>query len=81
MQLRNKDLSIMVDFFPTYIGGTSEISETKFLKRITFQNGQVSESVVNKRDMEREANERVCGYGYKCVGFNETIQRINFFAN
>jgi len=76
MQLQSKDANMMVDFYPVkYADGT--ISERLILKIVTFANAQQSKRYINKKDMQREVDSRVFGYGYQVTAFNTDAQLFN----
>jgi len=76
MQLTSKDAWMTVDFYPVkYMDGT--ISERLILKIVTFANAQQSKRYINKRDMQREVDSRVFGYGYQVTAFNTEPQLFN----
>ena len=76
MQLQSKDANMMVDFYPVkFADGT--INSRQMIKIVTFMGGTQSKSMINKRDMEREVDSRVNGYGYEVTGFHEIPQLFN----
>jgi len=76
MQLTSKDAWMVVDFYPVkYADGT--ISERLILKIVTFANAQQSKRYINKKDMQREVDSRVFGYGYQVTAFNTDAQLFN----
>ena len=73
MQLTSKDAWMTVDFYPVkYADGT--ISNRLILKIVTFANAQQSKRYINKKDMQREVDSRVFGYGYQVTAFNTDAQ-------
>jgi len=76
MQLTSKDAWMVVDFYPVkYVDGT--ISNRLMLKIVTFANAQQSKRYINKKDMQREVDSRVFGYGYQVTAFNTDAQLFN----
>jgi len=76
MQLTSKDAWMVVDFYPVkYMDGT--ISERLILKIVTFANARQSKRYINKKDMQREVDSRVFGYGYQVTAFNTDAQLFN----
>ena len=76
MQLTHPASTLTVDFYPVkFADGT--INSRQVLKVVTFMGGTQSKSMINKRDMEREVDSRVNGYGYEVTGFNEIPQLFN----
>jgi hypothetical protein len=76
MQLTHPASTLTVDFYPVkFADGT--INSRQVLKIVTFMGGTQSKSMINKRDMEREVDSRVNGYGYEVTGFNEIPQLFN----
>ena len=76
MQLTSKDAWMTVDFYPVkYMDGT--ISERLILKIVTFANSKQSKRYINKKDMQREVDSRVFGYGYQVTAFNTDAQLFN----
>jgi len=76
MQLTAQGGNMVVDFYPVkFADGT--INSRQVLKIVTFMGGTQSKSMINKRDMEREVDSRVNGYGYEVTGFNEIPQLFN----
>ena len=76
MQLTSKDAWMVVDFYPVkYADGT--ISNRLILKIVTFANAQQSKRYINKKDMQREVDSRVFGYGYQVTAFNTDAQLFN----
>jgi hypothetical protein len=57
---------MMVDFYPA-AGLTG-----KFVQVTSFQNKEMSERLISKRDMVDEANARIHGYGYQVMKFHTT---------
>ena len=67
---------MVVDFYPVkFADGT--INTRQVLKIVTFMGGTQSISMINKKDMQREVDSRVNGYGYKVIGFNTIPQLYN----
>ena len=76
MRLTSKDAWMTVDFYPVkYMDGT--ISERLILKIVTFANARQSKRYINKKDMQREVDSRVFGYGYQVTAFNTDAQLFN----
>lgn len=76
MQLTSKDGNMVVDFYPVkFVDGT--ISERQMLKTVTFMGGTQSMSMINKRDMQREIDSRVEGYGYIVTDMHTEPQLYN----
>ena len=47
------------------------------LKIVTFMNDQQSMSYINKKDMQREIDSRVEGYGYQVTEMHTEAQLFN----
>jgi hypothetical protein len=76
VQLSSNTGSMVVDFYPVkFADGT--ISTRQMLKIVTFMGGTRSISMINKKDMQREVDSRVNGYGYEVIGFNTIPQLYN----
>ena len=76
MKLSSNTGSMVVDFYPVkFVDGT--VSDRQVLKIVTFMGGTQSMSMINKRDMQREVDSRVHGYGYQVIGFNTIPQLYN----
>lgn len=76
MQLTSKDAHMVVDFYPVkYADGT--INNRHMLKIVTFMNDQQSMRYINKKDMQREIDSRVEGYGYEVTDMHTDPQLFN----
>lgn len=76
MQLTSKDANMIVDFYPVkYTDNT--ISTCYILKVVTFSNCQQSKRYISKKDLQREVDDRVIGYGYTVTDFHEIPQLFN----
>jgi hypothetical protein len=73
MQLTSKDGNMVCDFYPA--AGLTD----KFVQVTSFQGKEMSERLISKRDMEREANGRINQYGYEVTKFH-TLPRIKFMV-
>ena len=76
MQLTSKDGNMVVDFYPVKFA-TGEIHNRLMLKIVTFMNDQQSMRYINKKDMQREIDSRVEGYGYQVTDFHIEAQLFN----
>ena len=76
MQLTAQGGNLVVDFYPVKFA-TGEIHNRLMLKIVTFMNGTQSKSYINKKDVEREIDSRIHGYGYEVTAFNEVPQLFN----
>lgn len=63
MQLSHPAETLKVDFYP------HNILSDRYVKVVTFENGYESESLINKKDMEREIDSRLA-FGYTVTEFN-----------
>ena len=76
MQLTSKDANMIVDFYPVkFADGT--ISTLYILKVLTFANCKQSMRYISKKDLEREVNDRVEGYGYTVTDMHTEPQLFN----
>ena len=76
MQLTSKDSHMVVDFHPVkYADGT--ISNRHMLKIVTFMGSGQSKRYINKKDMQREVDSRVHGYGYEVTDIHTDYQLFN----
>ena len=73
MRLVSKDGNMVCDFYPA--AGLTD----KFVQVTSFQGKEMSERLISKRDMEREANARINEHGYKVTKFN-TFPRVKFMV-
>ena len=73
MRLVSKDGNMVCDFYPA--AGLTD----KFVQVTSFQGKEMSERLISKRDMEREANGRINQYGYEVTKFN-TLPRMKFMV-
>jgi len=73
MQLISQDGNMKVDFYPA--AGLSN----KFVQVTSFQNKEMSERLISKRDMIDESNARIHGYGYTVTKFH-TFPRIKMMV-
>ena len=76
MQLTAKGGNMVVDFYPVKFA-TGEIHNRLMLKIVTFMNDQQSMRYINKKDMQREIDSRVEGYGYQVTDFHTEAQLFN----
>ena len=76
MQLTSKGANMVVDFYPVKFAD-GEIHNRLMLKVVTFMGKSQSKSYINKKDMQREIDSRVEGYGYEVTAFNEVPQLFN----
>ena len=76
MQLTAKGGNMVVDFYPVKFA-TGEIHNRLMLKIVTFMNDQQSMRYINKKDMQREIDSRVEGYGYQVTNFHTEAQLFN----
>ena len=67
---------MVVDFYPVKFA-TGEIHNRLMLKIVTFMNDQQSMSYINKKDMQREIDSRVEGYGYQVTEMHTEAQLFN----
>lgn len=65
--------AMQVDFYPA-AGLTN-----KFVKVVSFDGAEMSESLISKKDMQREIDERIHGYNYKVIKFH-TSPRIKMMV-
>lgn len=65
--------AMQVDFYPA--AGLTD----KFVQVVSFDGAEMSERLLDKRDMQRQADERINQYGYKVVKFN-TQPRVKFMV-
>lgn len=56
--------AMQVDFYPA--AGLTD----KFVQVTSFDGAEMSERLISKREMERQADERINQYGYKVVKFH-----------
>lgn len=76
MQLTSKNANMVVDFYPVkYADGTT--NNRHMLKIVTFMKDQQSISYINKKDMGREIDSRVYGYGYEVTDIHTDPQFFN----
>ena len=76
MQLTSKDGNMVVDFYPVkFSDGT--MHNRLVLKVVTFMGQSQSKRYINKKDVEREIDSRVEGYGYKITKLNTIPQLFN----
>ena len=80
MKLYHPENTIQVDFYPVkYWDGT--ISERLIYKTVTFgvngPNPVVSKRYIHRKEMTREIDSRVLGYGYEVVVFPTVPQFFN----
>ena len=73
MQLTSKDGNMVCDFYPA--AGLTD----KFVQVTSFQGKEMSERLISKHDMEREANSRINEYGYEVTKFH-TQPRMKFMV-
>ena len=73
MQLISQDGNMKVDFYPA--AGLAN----KFVQVTSFQNEEMSERLISKRDMIDEANARIHGYGYQVTKFH-TDSRVKMMV-
>ncbi|WDS61114.1 hypothetical protein SBM3_00024 [Synechococcus phage S-BM3] len=76
MQLTAKGGTMVVDFYPVkFADGT--INNKHMLKVVTFMGKSQSKSYINKKDMQREVDSRVEGYGYEVTDMHTDYQLHN----
>lgn len=76
MQLTSKDGNMVVDFYPVkFADGT--INTRHIFKILTFAGSTQSKRYINKRDMTREIDSRVEGYGYEVTDMHTIPQLYN----
>ena len=76
MQLTAKCGTMVVDFYPVKFA-TGEIHNRLMLKIVNFGGDQQSKSYINKKDMQREVESRVEGYGYEVTDMHTIPQLFN----
>lgn len=76
MQLTSKDANMIVDFYPVKYADNS-ISTRYILKVLTFSNCTQSKRYISKKDLDREVNDRVEGYGYIVTDLHTEPQLFN----
>ena len=76
MQLTSKDGNMVVDFYPVKFADGTEHNRL-VLKVVTFCGQSQSKRYINKKDVEREIDSRVEGYGYKITKLNTIPQLFN----
>ncbi len=67
---------MIVDFYPVKYADNT-ISTRYILKVVTFSNCKQSKRYISKKDLQREVDDRVIGYGYTVTDFNEIPQLFN----
>ena len=67
---------MVVDFYPVKFA-TGEIHNRLMLKIVNFGGDQQSKSYINKKDMQREVESRVEGYGYEVTDMHTIPQLFN----
>jgi len=65
--------AMQVDFYPA--AGLTD----KFVQVVSFDGAEMSERLIAKRDMQRQADERINQYGYKVTKFH-TSPRIKMMV-
>lgn len=65
--------AMQVDFYPA--AGLTD----KFVQVTSFDGTEMSERLISKRDMERQADERINQYGYQVTKFH-TSPRVKFMV-
>jgi hypothetical protein len=65
--------AMQVDFYPA--AGLTD----KFVQVVSFDGAEMSERLIAKRDMQRQADERINQYGYKVTKFH-TSPRMKFMV-
>ena len=76
MQLTAKNGNMVVDFYPVkFADGT--INNRLVLKVVNFMTEHQSMRYITKKDMEREIDSRVNGYGYEVTGNHTDPQLFN----
>jgi|TARA_B100002019_G_C21099181_1_gene512622 hypothetical protein len=76
MQLTSKDGNMVVDFYPVkFADGT--MNNRHMFKSLTFMGQTQSKSYINKKDMGREIESRVEGYGYEVTDIHTIPQLYN----
>ncbi len=76
MQLTSLDGNMVVDFYPVKFSDGTEHNRL-VLKVVTFCGQSQSKRYINKKDVEREIDSRVKGYGYKITKLNTIPQLFN----
>ena len=64
MQLKSKDGYMVVDFYPA--AGLTD----KFVQVLSFDGKEMSERLINKKDMEYETNQRILVHEYEVTKFH-----------
>lgn len=67
---------MVVDFYPVKFADNT-ISTIYILKVLTFANCKQSMRYIHKKDLEREVNDRVEGYGYTVTDMHTEPQLFN----
>jgi len=76
MQLTAQGGNMVVDFYPVkFADGT--VNNRHMLKIVTFMGKSQSKRYINKKDMNREINDRVLGYGYEVTDIHTDYQLFN----
>jgi len=76
MQLTSKDANMIVDFYPVKYADNT-ISTRYMLKVVTFSNCTQSKRYIHKKDMQREVDSRIEGYGYIVTDMHTDPQLFN----
>jgi len=76
MQLTSKDGNMVVDFYPIKFA-TGETHNRLMLKIVTFMGQSQSKRYINKKEMQREIDSRVEGYGYEVTEIHTIPQLFN----
>lgn len=76
MQLTSKDANMQVDFYPVkYANG--DVSNRLILKVVTFANARQSMRYISKKELQKEVDSRVEGYGYQVTDMHLEPQLFN----
>ena len=67
---------MIVDFYPVKYADNT-ISTRYILKVVTFSNCQQSKRYISKKDLQREVDSRVEGYGYTVTDLHTEPQLFN----
>ena len=76
MQLTSKDGNMVVDFYSLKFADGTEHNRLA-LKVVTFMGGTQSKSYINIKDVQREVESRIEGYGYRQTRVNKEAQLFN----
>ena len=76
MQLTSKDGNMVVDFYSIKFADGTEHSRLA-LKVVTFMGKTQSKRYINIKDVKREVESRIEGYGYRQTRINKEAQLFN----